>query len=332
MKVSVVISAYNSEATIQTTLDSVLAQTRRPDEILVMDDGSTDQTASFLRDYEPNVKVFCQPNRGVSAARNALIAQARGDLVAFLDSDDLLHPRYLEVQCNIFERYPSAVAFFTGHANFVGETDYQWITDPFEDPSKIEIIPSLEFLERYNAAPGPFMCMSHCCVPNRVLKTLGDEPFKMRMAEDLYFFNLVAPSGPIVFVPKPLAAYRIREGSLSSDRLKLTEAEVRAFEILTEFYGGLSNVALIKSFRRSFASKRRLYAKVLLGSGLISAARSQLVSSLGVTANPASIVKSLGLLFLSYLPKALQPSWPPPHRVWAPAEQAAGTKSSQEKA
>jgi glycosyltransferase involved in cell wall biosynthesis len=316
MGVSVIIPAYNCEATIRETVNSVLRQTVQPEEILVLNDGSTDGTASVLRHYETRLTVRSQRNQGVASALNSLCKSARGDLVAVLGSDDIWHARYLEVQCSLFEEYPHAVAYFTGHVNFAGNADYTWSSDPFDQNANIEIIQPLQFLQRYNAAPGPFMCMSHCCVPKRVLTELGDEPFKLRMAEDLYFFNLVAPSGPVVFLPKPMAAYRVREGSLSSDRLKLTEAEVRAFELLDKRYEAVADASLIRAFRRSFAAKRRQHAKVLLGAGLTSPARDQIRRSLGSTLNLFSLAKSLRLLLLSYLPKPLQPTWPPVHREW----------------
>src|SRR5580658_2014305 len=92
LKVSVIIPAFNSARTISATLDSVLAQVRPADEILVMNDGSTDETSEILESYKSLVQVFRQENSGLAAARNALFRRATGDLVAFLDADDIWHP------------------------------------------------------------------------------------------------------------------------------------------------------------------------------------------------------------------------------------------------
>ena len=86
MKVSVLIPTYNSASFIQITLESVLHQTIAPTEILVMDDGSTDETISILGSYKPRISVFQQRNRGVADARNELCRRARGDLIAFSGS------------------------------------------------------------------------------------------------------------------------------------------------------------------------------------------------------------------------------------------------------
>jgi glycosyltransferase involved in cell wall biosynthesis len=120
MKVSVVIPTYNSAATIQATLDSVLRQTVSPEEILVLDDGSTDNTFSLLNSYKPRITVFQERHKGASSAYNALCERASGDHVAFLEHDDIWHPNYLEVQLKLFKDYPNGVAFRVGHVNFYG--------------------------------------------------------------------------------------------------------------------------------------------------------------------------------------------------------------------
>ena len=103
MKISVVIPTYNSSAFIHATLNSVLCQTRQPDEILILDDISADDTISILNSYKPRFTVFRKNHQGVVSARNSLCERAQGDLVAFLDADDIWHPNYLEVQCNNFK-------------------------------------------------------------------------------------------------------------------------------------------------------------------------------------------------------------------------------------
>src|SRR5215468_11652313 len=135
MKVSVAIPTYNSARFIQTTLNSVFNQSVAPDEILVVDDGSTDDTVAILSSYGSSIRVIRQPNQGVAAARNVLAHNVSGDLVAFLDHDDLWHPRYLETQCTGFRLYPQAVAFFAGHVNFVGYEGFQW-PDKLSDPQQ----------------------------------------------------------------------------------------------------------------------------------------------------------------------------------------------------
>jgi glycosyltransferase involved in cell wall biosynthesis len=100
--VSVVIPAYNAEAYLREALDSVFAQTRPPDEVVVVDDGSTDRTSEVAASYGDRVRLLRQPNRGEAAARNAGVLAARGALIAFLDADDTWLPRYLESQLRVY--------------------------------------------------------------------------------------------------------------------------------------------------------------------------------------------------------------------------------------
>jgi Glycosyl transferase family 2 len=310
MNISVIIPAYNCAATIRATLDSVLRQTVAPSEILVMDDGSTDETKSILEGYGSRISVVSQANAGVGSALSALCGRVQGDLIAVLGSDDIWHRGYLEFQRSLVDAYPGAVAYFTGHIDFCGTEEYEWKSDPAASEYVVEEIPPTSFLKRYDAAPGPFACMSHCCIPKRILSTLGSEPFQLRMAEDLYFFNRLAPLGPVVYANLPLTAYRVRPNSLSANRLLLTESEVHAFELLQSYYDQLDQPELREIFSEAFATKRRMFAKVLLGAGDISSARKQLRESITHCSRPASVVKSLGLLLLSYFPDALQPAWP----------------------
>ena len=93
---TVVIPLYNKEREIEATLRSVLAQSRQPEEIVVVDDGSTDRSAEVVRRIgSPLVRLIQQPNAGVSAARNRGIAEARSSHIALLDGDDGWEPGYL---------------------------------------------------------------------------------------------------------------------------------------------------------------------------------------------------------------------------------------------
>jgi len=104
--VSVLIPSFNRAYCLPRALDSVLEQSHTPLEIIVVDDGSTDDTAALLADKYPNVRHLEQRNQGVSAARNTGIAAATGDWIALLDSDDAWHPRKLEKQLLAAAEHP----------------------------------------------------------------------------------------------------------------------------------------------------------------------------------------------------------------------------------
>ena len=322
MSISVLIPAYNCSRTIQATLDSVLSQTLPPDEVIVVDDGSTDNTSAILDSYGQQITVLRQPNRGAAAARNALVKKAGGDLVAFLDSDDLWNPTYLEVQRRLFEEHPHAAAFFTGHLNFFGYGSFNWAAISVDSQVQTEVIGPLDFLKRYNAT-GTLASMSYCCVTKEVLMELGSEPFCVSGAEDAYFCNsLPLLRRPVAYVPLPLVAYRTTSSSQSADQSKVYGLLVEVFRLHRERYERQTEGNLFAAFRSAFASKRRTYAKILMRKGRILDARRQFWLSLGDSASPLSRAKSLALLFLSHMPPKLQPNWPTTTRPLATSGEA----------
>ena len=96
--ISCVVPVFNGERYLGEALDSILAQTYRPLELLVVDDGSTDGAAALVTRYRDQTRPLFQPNAGQAAARNLGLSVARGEFVAFLDADDLWHPEKLARQ------------------------------------------------------------------------------------------------------------------------------------------------------------------------------------------------------------------------------------------
>jgi len=116
--VSVIIPTYNRAWILKEAVDSVLTQEFGNFELIVVDDGSTDATAELLAAYGDRVRVLRQTNRGVSAARNAGLAAARGKLIAFLDSDDIWLPRKLPAQVAFYQSHPDAL---------INQTEELWV-------------------------------------------------------------------------------------------------------------------------------------------------------------------------------------------------------------
>jgi glycosyltransferase involved in cell wall biosynthesis len=132
MKISAVIPAYNSEATIARAIDSVLAQTRSADEIIVVDDGSTDRTAEVIGSYGDKVILIRQENAGASVARNTGIEAATGEWIAFLDADDEWLPEKLKLQSEHLTRHPdlkwTTANFYRCHC----DRNHQYVPDMSE--------------------------------------------------------------------------------------------------------------------------------------------------------------------------------------------------------
>lgn len=119
MRVSVVIAAWNAEAYIAETIESVLGQTVPPDEIIVVDDGSSDGTRALLDRFGQRIITLTQGNSGQAVAVNKGLAMARGELIGFCDADDLWTPRKLEMQLALLECDGSVEAAFGKVQQFV---------------------------------------------------------------------------------------------------------------------------------------------------------------------------------------------------------------------
>lgn len=108
--VSIVIPCHNAEKHVAEAVRSALAQTYRPVEVVVVDDGSTDGSVEVLKSFGDAIRWETGPNRGACAARNRGAAIARGDLLLFLDADDVLDPRKVEAHVEAFARHPASTA------------------------------------------------------------------------------------------------------------------------------------------------------------------------------------------------------------------------------
>ncbi len=133
--VSVVVPTFNAGRLLEETLDSVEAQTLPPLEIIVIDDGSTDDTVERVHRRAPRVRLVTQANRGVSSARNRGWMEAQGDLLCFLDQDDVWHPMQLERQAACLHAIPAAAAVATPYwfcraDGALRLSDLVWPADP----------------------------------------------------------------------------------------------------------------------------------------------------------------------------------------------------------
>src|SRR5699024_4728750 len=122
MKFSVVITVYNKGKQIKNTLKSVLNQTYQDFEIIIINDGSTDDSEKEILKFEDSrIRYYFQENKGAAGARNAGIKKAKNDFIAFLDADDYWFPFYLEEQKKSIEKFPKEKVFSTAKQKRIGE-------------------------------------------------------------------------------------------------------------------------------------------------------------------------------------------------------------------
>ena len=127
MRISVIMPAYNAERYVGNALDSVLAQTLPPHEIVVIDDGSTDGTPAVLETYVRRIRLLRQRNSGPSTAINRAVGLAEGDCLAFIDADDLWAPEKLEIQSAALSADSELAAVFGAVQQFVSD-ELNWDT------------------------------------------------------------------------------------------------------------------------------------------------------------------------------------------------------------
>lgn len=138
-QVTIIIPCYNCERYVQEAINSILSQTYKNYEIVVIDDGSTDQTSACLEPYHDRIRYVYQSNQGVSAARNYGIQLAQGELVAFLDADDYFLPDKLEAQTAVFEANPNFGIVHSGWRRV--DHNGRWLTDvePWHEVPKLNL-------------------------------------------------------------------------------------------------------------------------------------------------------------------------------------------------
>jgi glycosyltransferase involved in cell wall biosynthesis len=206
--ISIVMPCYNAAAHLPASVGSVLAQTFSDWELIAVDDGSRDDTLAWLRTRtDARIRPLTQPNRGVSAARNAGLATARGRLVAFLDADDTWRADFLEKMQAALEARPDAVLAYCGWQNLglPGGRGEPFIPPDYETPDKVETL--------FGGCRWPI----HAALVRReaVLAANGFDP-ALKNAEDYALWLQVATAAPIVRVPEVMAFYHFHGDSQAS--------------------------------------------------------------------------------------------------------------------
>jgi len=224
--VSVVIPLYNKGPYIARALNSVLAQTFQDFEVIVVDDGSTDDGAEVVRSFEdPRIRLIQQENRGVSAARNRGIEAARAELVAFLDADDEWLAGHLEVLLRLRDKYPEAGAY--GTAYLVKRKDSKACVAAFSDdiPRK----PWEGLLPSYFKAAAfgdPPISASTVAIPKSVLTEMAGFATEAWWGEDTDLWGRIALKYPIAFSWDGMGIYHMEASNRACNRTEPVEENI----------------------------------------------------------------------------------------------------------
>ena len=210
MRFSVVIPLYNKASYVRNALDSIVAQTYKDWELIIVDDGSTDNSATIceefikekskicnLKSQIENIKIISQPNAGVAAARNNGVKSSHGEYLCFLDADDWWEPTFLEEMDKLIRDYPDAGIYATNYVYY--------------KPGKTHVALNLprgymNYPDAYLHGPMPIWTGA-TCMPRKVFDEMGGFPVGIKLGEDFLLWAKTALHYKVAFCEKPLAYY-----------------------------------------------------------------------------------------------------------------------------
>lgn len=253
--VSVILPAYNAASFLSETIESVLSQTFADWNLLIVDDGSTDDTIKIANRYcqqDSRIKLFTQANQGVSVARNNGIQMTQGEFIAFLDADDQWLPEKLAAHIQHLSLRPNLGVSF-GRVEFI--TYEGKLTGQFSNSRLTDLEPK-HFLYEY-----PATTMSNLVVRREVFKQIGGFDQNMNYAEDLdwAFRVMCSKRWQIEGINRVLMQYRNNETGLSSELYRMQEgwnllinkAREKAPDLVNQHYSLAQAVHLRYLARRS---------------------------------------------------------------------------------
>ena len=269
-KVSVIIPTYNCARYLPGAIESVLRQTYRDFEVIVVNDGSPDDTDSAVAPYLDRITYIKQANLGAPAARNRGLAASTGELIAFLDDDDEWVPEKLRLQVPEFDDAEVGLVY----------SDLRVV----HDDGRVEesflatrpLAASGYIFENFLASG--FILTSCVAVSRRCLEDVGDFDESMRSLQDFDLWFRILRRWKAALVRRPLALRRLRAGNMTSDRNLPSRFYVRLYEkVLTEFELSPRERAIARSRMAEVCYERGYY---LSHRGSRAEARSVLLRSL----------------------------------------------------
>ncbi|HRS68132.1 MAG TPA: glycosyltransferase family 2 protein [Paludibacteraceae bacterium] len=219
--VSIITPLYNGERFVAQTIESVLAQTYPHWEMIIINDGSKDNSEAIVQTYadtDTRIKLFSQPNAGSAAARNNGIQRASGRYIALLDADDLWEPCFLESQLNLMQK-TDALLVYGSHKRIDAEN--KECLKPFIVPEKVTYTDLLKTCS--------ITCLTGLYDTSKYGKVYLNEAFKSLRDDHIYWLDILKKTGVAYGNPEIIGSYRILGNSVSRNKKKVIIPQFKVY-------------------------------------------------------------------------------------------------------
>lgn len=231
---SIIIPVYNGAKYIEKAIQSVFNQTVKDWELIIVDDGSTDDTADVLKKYNyEKIHIITQKNQGVSVARNNGVSNANGSHIVFLDADDLWHKNHLEVMANLINKYPDAGLYGTFTRTELVNGEVITECNYFKDKDK-EVYLEDFFAEYYKDKSAKMFTVITTCIKKEAFDKVGGFPVGCKIGEDLELSLRVAAYYSVVLSSVATATYKKQLSTAT--KTKSFDADWGFFNTVNDLY------------------------------------------------------------------------------------------------
>lgn len=246
-KISVVIPSYNTGKSLPRAIESIQKQTCRPDEIIVVDDGSEDDTKSVVKNIPGDIQYHFQENKGVASARNKGLDLATGDLITFIDADDIWVENKIEIQLDLLKKKPEA------------DVIIGFLQRIYPINNKTSAGNNYNYEEEAQFA----LSLGCALIRKKVFKRVGLFNEDMKLSEDLDWFLRVRESNINVFVHDDIVQYyRQHNNNITQDGITTKRYMLKAFKksldrrrkaggVMADFLPSFDNLEEIKKYWNS---------------------------------------------------------------------------------
>jgi glycosyltransferase involved in cell wall biosynthesis len=248
--VSVIVPTYNCAPFIAEAIDSILGQTRPPDQIIIVDDGSTDGTEQVVRRFDdPRIEYIRQKNAGVSSARNTGLAAARCEFVTFLDADDRWRPTFVEQLHGILSADPTVVCAFANFVRFDHSTgsvlpdqfeNYPELSRPAPPNSFVRLPQDQAFATLVSC--GEIPAYTQVMMFQRALIESIRFNTDLALCEDNHWALRTFMQGAVVYTDEVLADIRRHDSNATRDYRELARHKLRSLKALAQYVAGTTNL------------------------------------------------------------------------------------------